>query len=165
MPTYTQTYTRTHSIVFLTDNLRASLEEIIRENGLDPLRLVQEWSPIQKGIRAWLDSGHLKMVIVEFFRPGASVTAARWEFPVLYTGSGAEDDMWLDRQYLRQLVAKAARPPSNAIYRIVLSVENGAPTVEGLGPLTLLSTGSLSARQAGTVIATGHMTATVTYWR
>ncbi len=165
MATYTQTYARTHSIVFLSDNLRNSLREIIRENGLDPLRLMQDWQEIQNGVRTWLDSGHLKTVIVEFFKPGAGAASARWEFPVLYTGSGVEDDMWLDKSYLRQLVAKAARPTSDSSYRIVLSLRDGAPSVDGFGPCTLLSTGNLAARQAGMVIATGHMTASVTYWR
>lgn len=164
MPSYTQAYARTHSIVFMSDNLRNSLREIIRENGLDPSRLMQDWQEIQNGVRTWLDSGHLKSVIVEFFRPGSTVASARWEFPVLYTGSGVEDDMWLDKNYLRQLVAKAARPPSDCSYRIILSVRNGAPSVDGFGPCSLLSTGNLSARQAGMVIATGHLTASVTYW-
>ena len=165
MATYVQTYARTHSIVFLSDNLRNSLREIIRENGLDPSRLMQDWEQIQVGVRTWLDSSHLRTVIVEFFRPGSSTASARWEFPVLYTGSGVEDDMWLDKSYLRQLVAKAARPTSDCSYRIVLNVRNGAPSVDGFGTCTLLSTGNLAARQGGTVIATGHMTASVTYWR
>jgi hypothetical protein len=151
--------------VFLSDNLRNSLREITRENGLDPSRLMQDWEQIQVGVRTWLDSGHLKAVIVEFFRPWANTASARWEFPVLYTGSGVEDDMWLDKGYLRQLVAKAARPTRDCSYRIVLNVRNGAPPVDGFGPCTLLATGNLSARQAGLVIATGHMTASVTYWR
>lgn len=165
MATYVQTYARTHSIVFLSDNLRNSLREIIRENGLNPSRLMQDWQQIQVGVRTWLDSGHLNAVIVEFFRPGATTASARWEFPVLYTGSGVEDDMWLDKTYLRQLVAKAARPTGDCNYRIVLNVRNGAPLVDGFGPCTLLETGNLRARQAGLVIATGHMTAAVTYWR
>jgi hypothetical protein len=165
MATYTQAYARTHSIVFLSDNLRNSLREIIRENGLDPSRLMQDWADIENGVRTWLDSGHLKAVIVEFFRPGASAASARWEFPVGYSGSGAEDDMWLDKTYLRQLVAKAARPTSDCSYRIVLSVDKSAPAVDGFGPCTLFSTSHLAVRQAGIVIATGHMTASVTYWR
>src|SRR5258708_39486444 len=109
MATYTQTYARTHRIVFLSDNLRNSLREIIRENGLDPLRLMQDWQEIQNGVRTWLDSGHLKTVIVEFFKPGAGAASARWEFPVLYTGSGVEDDMSVDKTYLRPLVSQTGR--------------------------------------------------------
>ena len=74
--------------------------------------------------------------------------------------------MWLDKAYLRQLVAKAAAGrQAIAVIASSCAFDNGAPSVEGFGPCTLLSTGNLAARQAGTVIATGHMTAAITYWR
>ena len=44
MPTYTQAYAKTHSIIFLSDSLRNTLREIIRENGLDPALLMQDWA-------------------------------------------------------------------------------------------------------------------------
>jgi len=165
MGTYTQTFTQTHSIVFLSDNLRNTLREVIRENGISPNKLMQDWETIERGIQTWLRSQHLNNIVVEFFRPGASAASARWEFPVGYTGSGVEDDMWLDKAYLRQLIAKAARPSVDCTYRILLCTDPGAATVSGFTSCTFLSTGQLAARQAGTVIATGHMTAGATYWR
>jgi hypothetical protein len=162
---YATTYTQSHSIVFLSDNLRNTLREVIRENGLSPEKLVQDWQTIERGIRTWLSTGHLTNVNIEFFRPGATEASARWEFPIAYAGSGVNDDMWLDKNYLRQLIAKATRPTSNCSYRIVLWTRHGAPMVDGFSDCTLLPTGPLMARQAGTVIATGHMTAGVTYWR
>jgi hypothetical protein len=163
--TYTQTYTRTHSIVFLSDNMRNTLREVIRENGLDPSKLMQDWEVIENGIQTWLQSGHLNNIIVEFFKPGAMAASARWEFPIGYDGSGVDDDMWLDKAYLRQLIAKSACPTSDCTYRIILETSPGSPTVNGFTACTLLSTGQLVSRQAGTVIATGHMTAGATYWR
>ncbi len=165
MGTYTQTFTQTHSIVFLSDNLRNTLREVIRENGLSPNKLMQDWGTIERGIQTWLHSGHLNNIVVEFFRPFASVTTARWEFPIGYTGSGVDDDMWLDKTYLRQLIAKSAHPSTDCTYRILLCTDTGAPQVAGFTSCTFLSTNGMSARQAGTVIATGHMTAGATYWR
>ena len=162
---YSQTYLRTHSIVFLSDSFRNTLREVIRENGLSPEKLMQDWDAIERGIKTWLDSRHLNSVVVEFFRPGNSAAMARWDFPVEYTGSGVDDDMWLDKAYLRQLIAKAARPSSDCTYRILLGNNPGAPAVTGLVDCSYLSTGSLSARKSGTVIATGHLTASATYWR
>jgi hypothetical protein len=162
---YTRAFTQTHSIVFLSDNLRNTLREVIRENGISPNKLMQDWGTIERGIQTWLQSGHLMNVVVEFFKPGTSTTSARWEFPIGYEGSGADDDMWLDKNYLRQLIAKSKRPTSDCIYRIVLVTLSGEPWVSGFTNCAFLSTGSLAARHAGTVIATGHMTAGVTYWR
>lgn len=163
--TYTQTYTRTHSITFLSDNLRNTLREVIWQYGISPDKLMQDWATIERGIKNWLESGHLKAVIVEFFKPGCSTASARWDFPTGYEGSGADDDMWVDKAYLRQLIAKSSRPTLDCTYRITLSVKPGAPAVPGFVDCTLLSTGNLAARQAGTVIATCHMTAGATYWR
>lgn len=162
---HTTSYSQTHSVVFLSDNLRNTLREVIRENGLSPEKLMQDWETIERGIHTWLRSRHLTRIVIEFFRPGSSEAAARWEFPIGYTGSGVEDDMWLDKNYLRQLIAKSKRPTSDCSYRILLSTSRGAPTVDGFCDCAFLSTGQLVARQGGTVIATGHMTAGVTYWR
>jgi hypothetical protein len=162
---YRQNYTRAHSITFLSDNLRNTLREVIREYGISPDKLMQDWATTERGIKAWLETGHLKSVVVEFYKPGSSIASARWDFPAGYEGSGVDDDMWLDKSYLRQLIAKSARPTLDCTYRITLSVKPSAPDVPGFSDCTFLSTGSLAARQAGTVIATRHMTAAAVYWR
>lgn len=162
---YTQGYARTHSITFLSDNLRNTLRDVIWEYGISPNKLMQDWATTERGIKAWLETGHLKSVVVEFFKPGSSVVSARWDFPAGYEGSGADDDMWTDKAYLRQLIAKSARPSLDCVYRIMLSVKPGAPEVLGFSDSAFLSTGGLVARPAGTVIATRHMTASAVYWR
>jgi hypothetical protein len=162
---YAQVFSQAHSIVFLSDNLRNTLREVIRENGISPQKLVQDWETIEQGIQTWLQSRHLNNIVVEFFKPGASIASARWEFPIGYTGSGVDDDMWLDKAYLGQLIAKSKRPTTDCTYRILLCTDAGAPTVSGFTNCSFLSTGQLAARQAGTVISTSHMTAGATYLR
>jgi hypothetical protein len=162
---FARVYSNTHNIVFLSDNLRNTLREVIRENGISPAKLMQDWDTVERGIQTWLRSGHLNNIVIEFFKPGASASSARWEFPIGYTGSGVHDDMWLDKNYLRQLIAKSARPTTDCTYRIILCTNPGKPPVSGFSDCYFLPTGNLAARQAGTVIATGHMTAAVTYWR
>jgi hypothetical protein len=163
--TYSHVFSQAHSIIFMSDNMRNTLREVIRENGISPDKLVQDWDAIGRGIQTWLQSGHLENIVVEFFKPGASEASARWEFPIGYEGSGVTDDMWLDKNYLRQLIAKSKRPTSDCTYRILLSKKSGAPAVSGLVDCFFLSTGDMSARQAGTVIAAGYLTAGATYWR
>ena len=77
---YSYTYERTHSVVFLSDNLRNTLREVIRENGLSPDKLMQDWETIERGIRTWLDSRHLERLILEVHRGGALVN--RWDFDI-----------------------------------------------------------------------------------
>ena len=49
--TYAHVFTQTHSIVFLSDNMRNTLREVIRENGLSPDKLMQDWDTIERGIQ------------------------------------------------------------------------------------------------------------------
>lgn len=158
-------YAHTQNIIFMSDNLQIALREVIRENGLSPQKLVQDWVIVERGIRTWLATGHLTRIVVEFFKPGASIASARWDIPISYSGSGLEDDLWLDKAYLRQLIAKSARPSADCSYRVILCTSSGAPDVEGFRDCAFLSTGTLAARSAGTVIATGTMLAGMTYWR
>jgi hypothetical protein len=158
-------YTQAHSILFLSDGLRNTLRDVIRENGLNPQKLMGDWATLERGIHAWLWSGDLNSIVVEFYKPGVSSVSARWDFPIVYTGSGVPDDMWLDKSYLRQLIGKSARPSTDCTYRILLCHKPGADKVDGLTDCDFLSTGQLAARSAGTVIATAHMTAAATYWR
>ena len=163
---YTSAYTRAQAIIFMSDNLRIVLRDVIRENGLSPEKLLtRDWGTVERGTSTWLMSGDLNKIVVEFFRPGASIASARWDIPIGYAGSGVDDDMWLDKAYLRQVIAKASRPTIDCEYRIILCTNPGASSVIGFSECSFLSTGQLAARQAGTVIATGHMTAGVTYWR
>ena len=162
---YAQTYNQTNSIVFMSDNLRLSLRELIRENGLSPEKLSQDWATIERGIDTWLRSGHLTHIVIEFYKPGSANASARWDLPITYSGSGVDDDMWLDKAYLRQLIAKSARPTSDCTYRVILCRFPGAGHVSGFSDCDFLSTAQLVARPAGTIIATAHLTAGVTYWR
>ena len=61
---FDRTFAHTHNIVFLSDNLRNTLREVIRENGISPNKLMQDWETIERGIRTWLQSGHLNNVVV-----------------------------------------------------------------------------------------------------
>src|SRR5882672_116705 len=126
---YTHSFTQAHSITFLSDNLRNALREVIRENGLSPANLMQDWDGIERGIRTWLRTRALLRILVEFYKPGASVASARWDFPIEYSGSGVDEDMWPDKAYLQQLIAKSARPTVDCLYRIVLQTKDNPTPV------------------------------------
>jgi Bacterial HORMA domain 2 len=158
-------YTFAQNVIFLSDNFRNSLREVIRENGLSPEKLMQDWGTIEDGIQTWLYSRHLQTIVVEFYKPGASCVSARWDFPISYVGLGVNDDMWPDKTYLRQLIAKSARPTSDCTYRVIFCTLANARYVPDFSACTCLATGQLAARQAGTIIAAGQLTAGATYWR
>lgn len=161
----THSYTRAHTAVFVSDKLRNFLKLLVRRYGLNPEGVVDAWSDwVDRAAHTWLESGHLRTVILEFYRPGSTRAVTRWDFPIRYDGNGV-DEMWIDRLFLEESVAKAKRPPAGSSYRIILQVSPGAPAVHGVGDTTLRSVEGLVARDAGTVIATPDIMASARYYR
>jgi len=164
--THTLTYSRTHTSVFVSDNIRNVLRDIIKEGGLDPTKLMDAWSSnIGEAVKCWLESGHLTGITIEFYQPNSNNAEARWDFPISYDGSGSDDDMWVSKRHIIRTIAKASKPSSNASYRIVLTNKPGEPYVEGMGDTEFRSTEGLICRSSGTAIATPDIMAGVRYWR
>jgi hypothetical protein len=74
------------------------------------------------------------------------------------------DEMWIDQQFMEQSFAKAAAPPPGCIYRILLLAPGGDP-VPGVSSCAYYSLNGLAAREAGTVIATPDIVASMIYYR
>jgi hypothetical protein len=158
-------YARSHTSVFVSDKLRNFLKLLVRHYGLDPQGVVDAWSEwVDRAARAWLESGHLESIVIEFYWPGSDAAVARWDFPIRYDGNGV-DEMWVDRLFFEDSFAKAKAPPSGCSYRIVLKTHPGEPPVTGVGSTTLRSINGLVARDVGTVIATPDVMASARYYR
>lgn len=158
-------YARTHTSVYVSDKLRNLLKLLVRYHGLDPQKVVDAWSDwVDRAARTWLESGHLQAIVIEFYWPGSDVAVARWDFPIRYDGNGV-DEMWVDRLFFEDSLAKAKAPPSGCSYRIVLQTWPGEPHVAGVGSTTLRSIDGLVAREVGTVIATPDIMASARYYR
>lgn len=150
---------------YVSDKLRNLVTLLVLHYGLDPAKAVDAWSQwVDHAARTWLESGHLREIIVEFYIPSSTVAAARWDFPIHYDGV-AEEDMWVDRKFFENSFAKAKEPPAGCTYRIVLMAAKGRPHVAGLSTATLRSIEGLTAREAGTIVATPDITASAKYYR
>jgi hypothetical protein len=149
----------------VADNIRNVLRDIVREGGLDPTKLMDDWQTLGHAVKTWLESGHLEKITIEFSVPGSTRISARWDFPVSYDGSGADDDMWVSKEHILRTIAKAARPPANAVYRVILINTPGRPDVPGMASTDFKSTEGMICRSAGTSIATPDVMAGLQYWR
>ena len=165
MPTQVHAFSRADAIKFYVDSSLNALILIIREYGLDPSKLADSRVFWTNALTELLENENLTSLVIEFNTPGKSGLSARWDFPTRYTGSGVVDDMWRDTDYLRNLIAKSAKPKPGDTYRVIASMKEGAPMPAGMVSADFASTAGLTPISGGTVIATGHMTAGSTYWR
>ena len=165
MAVSTFVFTRTHSAAFVGENLRNQLRTLILAAGLDPTRLVDDWGVLGEAVRTWLASGHLNGVTIEFFKTGSDRAELRWDFDISYSGSGVDDDMWVDREHIRRTIEKVGKPPAGCVYRVILSASAGRPYVAGMMDATYKSTAGLVGRSTGTAIATQDIMAGLKYWR
>ena len=162
----TYAFSRLHTSVFVSDKMRKLMILLVRYHGLDPVHIADAWTDwVDRAVRTWLESGHLRTIIIEFYRPWSNNAEARWDFPIRFDGSGVEDEMWVDRAFLEGSIAKAKAPPAGCSYRIVLQVAPGAHDVAGVGNTVLRSTDGLVAREIGTVISTPDIMASGKYYR
>ncbi len=162
--TIAKSYTRTQTAIYVADKMRNLMKALVIDAGLNPTSLMDAWTEwLHDAARKLMESGHLTKLIIEFYRPGSDQACGRWDFPIRYDGTDI-DDMWVDTDYFRQSFAKAPRPPSGCLYRVLLQHAPGAPSV-GLSYVDFKKLGSLAAREAGTVIATPDIMASATYYR
>jgi hypothetical protein len=163
--TAARAYARAHTAAFVSDKMRNLLKILIRYHGLDPTALVDAWTGwVDRAARIWLEDGDLLTVIIEFYKPGASIASARWDFAIRYDGNGV-DEMWVDRAFFEGSLAKVVAPPAGCIYRVLLEKRLGARRVPGVGDTEALSLNGLVARETGTVIATPDIMASAVYYK
>ena len=161
----TLSYARTNTAIYVSDKMRSLMRALILHYGLDPQKLVDAWSGwVHEAALQWMETGDLVKFVIEFYHPGASNAAARWDFPIRYDGVDI-DQMWVDSDFLQGSLAKAPRPPAGCSYRVLLQPSAAACRLPGLSTVPYLSLGSLTAREAGTIIGTPDIMASATYYR
>jgi hypothetical protein len=162
--TFAKSYSRTQTSIYVAEKMRNLMKALVIDAGLDPTALVDAWSRwLYEAARKLMESGHLNKIIIEFYIPGAANASGRWDFPIRYDGNDI-DEMWVDTAHFRQSFAKAPRPPTGCTYRVLVLHDPGAPDV-GLSYTSFKNLGSLTAREAGTVIATPDILAAASYYK
>lgn len=165
MSTFVVVNTYTHSVTYVADKMLLSLKEIIRESGLSPEKLTDQWSTLQRGISTWLGSKHLTAVIIEVYTPGKSDLIGRWDFDISY-GTAGDGSMWVNTEDIKYHIRKAGQWPSLCAYDIIVTTKPDRPSVIGWSATTLRSTDGLVRQSIGaTIDANGHVTAGASYWR
>jgi hypothetical protein len=165
MSTFVAVNTYTHSVTYVTGKILASVKQILVWCGLDPSRLVDDWTDLDRAISCWIKSQHLKRLSLHIFNPSTNALVGRWDFHINYT-YGASDDgsMWADTDAIRHALAKAGVVAKSCDYEITMSAPGGAG-VAGFGPVTVRSTAGFTEHSVGNTVGANSLGASATFWR
>lgn len=165
MSTFVIVNTFTHSATYVADKVLLLLKDIIRDSGLSPEKLANEWRTLQHGISTWLASKDLQAVHLEVFNPYTDSLIGRWDFD-LYYGTAGDGAMWVNTEDIKYHILKAGHWPSTCEYRIVTTIKPGSPRASGWSSTTFRSTEGFVRQSIGTTIdGNGYVSAGTAYWR
>ena len=159
------TYSRTHSVTYVADNILKSLKDIIRLSGLNPASFVSDWETYKRAIKAWLESEHLERVELEIYDPNTDALIVRWDIDVVYSWGAGDGSFWTDTDQLRWHIKKAGIAPSSAKYEMLLKTKPGRPAVSGWSTGSSRSTVGMVRQSLGSTVEHNGLGASTSYWR
>jgi len=156
--------TYTHSVTYVTDQMLRSLKLLVTLIGLDQTKFIEQWPIYERGVKTWLESGHLQTVILEVSHPSHGLVT-RCDFSIDYGYGNGDGSMWVDTEALKYSITKIGVIPAQCNYSVSVLTAAGRPSVEGWGTGTLLPTTNFIKQSLGTTIGTHAIGAQAGYWR
>lgn len=155
--------TYTHTATYVASKLLLSIKEIVRESGLDPAKLSDQWVVLERGVSTWLESRHLRSLRLEIWDPSTGRLVIPWDLEIVYgyTGDGS---LWTDTAALRYSIVKAGVIPAKCNYDVIATTAPGRPTVPGWADTSLRSTDGFTRYTVGSTIGGNGIGASVSYW-
>ncbi|BCY07282.1 hypothetical protein [Actinoplanes sp. L3-i22] len=168
MTTAVRVNTHAHATTHVATNMLRGMKQIIQQSGLSITKIRGQWEVLEAGIAAWLNSGHLKGLVLEIYDPGKRVgddLVGRFDFTIDYSYYGDGDgELWLDPDTVSYTVLKNGSYPSRCNYRLIADTAPGYPSVDGWSNTTLRSTAGFTRHSVGTAIGGGSLGAGLHYY-
>lgn len=158
-------YSYAHSVTYVAGQMLRSLKVIIVNIGLDPSKLTSQWDVIERGLKAWMDSGHLERVRLEIYDPKTDDFVGGWDFNIDYGYGTGEGEMWADIEQIRSTIIKCGIYPSSCEYRVLVTNKPNYPDVEGWSSASARSTDGFVFQSIGTAVGSHSIGAESGYWR
>ncbi|WP_406166922.1 hypothetical protein [Streptomyces sp. NBC_00996] len=136
--------------------------EVVSDLGMNVTELAEIQPIIEKGLRAWLAMRKLKAAYLEVFDPVTHVVRCRTDLNIVYT-SETNERYRTDIDRVKTETKSLGRYPG-CKYRVVVSLADGAPDVEGWDTTTLGSVDHLTQRDVGDVIDTAAVQSRMFTW-
>ncbi len=168
MTTSVRVNTYTYATTHVATNMLRSMKQIIRESGLSVSKIQSDWAVLEAGVATWLNSRHLRGLVLEVYDPGKQAGAdlvGRFDFTIDYGYYGDRDgDLWLDPDTVSYAVRKNGSYPARCAYRLIADTAAGYPPVDGWSTTTFRSTAGFTRHSVGTAIGGGSLGAGLSYY-
>jgi hypothetical protein len=164
MSTFVVVNTYAYAVTYVTDKLLTSIKTIVRQSGLSPEKLTNQWPVLEQGVTAWLRSQHLEQLHLEVYNSATDALVGRWDFEIYY-GFQGDGAFWVDPDAIKYHILKQGLWPSSCQYRIVATTKPGRPNVVGWSSTTLRSTDGFVKQGVGTAISGSGLSTATGYWR
>ena len=116
MSTSVSVNTYTYSVTFVADNVQRTLKDIIVQSGLDPTKYVNSWKSVNLALTTWVQSKHLKTIILEIFNPKDDTLVGRWDIEISYGWSSSDTgSFWIDTDQIKTAIRKCGAVPSSCL--------------------------------------------------
>jgi hypothetical protein len=155
----------THATTYVADNILQSLKNILLYSGLDPDNLADDREVLHRGIKIWIESGHLQKIVLEVFDPKSDALVTRWDVNITYEWTGGDGQFWADTDAIRFAIKKTGVLPSSANYRVVAVTASGRPDVNGWSSTALRPTDGMVEQRIGTAIEASGLSGGMSYHR
>ncbi len=165
MPVTVSVSTYTHATTYVADNILKSLKDILLYSGLAPDKLAADRDVLLRGISKWIETGHLRTIVLEVYNPSTNVLVGRWDIHITYEWNGGDGQFWTDTDAIRFAIKKAGVLPSTARYAVIVDLKENAPDVPGWSTTTFRSTTGLVAQQIGTTVEARGLSGGLSYYR
>lgn len=158
----------THTTTHVATNLLRSLRLLLTAAGLDSTKFMSSWSTWEDGVAHWLSQRGLEALILEIYDPTASADdlRGRFDFTIDYS-YGGDGDLWIDPDIIAFTVKKNGSYPSSCRYRLIASTASWStdPPTGNWRSVSLRSTEGFAKHNAGTSVAAGSTSASLSYYR
>jgi hypothetical protein len=148
----TSVHVSARSYVYISNEISRIFYEGIQSAGLDPAAYAQLQQTIENGLRTWVTMQYLEAAHLEIVEIGTQRVRSRIDLGLSYVSSN-EDRYKTDIDRVRNSLAGTARM-TGCEYRVVVTLKDGAPNVQGWGPTTLGSIEHLQRQDVGSVVDT-----------
>lgn len=155
----------THATTYVADNILKSLKDILLHSGLAPDKLAADREFLHRGITRWIESGHLRKIVLEVYNPSTNALVGRWDIHISYEWTGGDGQFWTDTEMIKFAIRKAGVVSSTARYVVIVDLKDGAPEVPGWSTTAFRSTAGLVEQRVGTTVEASGLSGGMSYYR